>query len=256
MRTSLVSVAFILCAFGLRAQTDAITALLSSAKEKHEAGNATGAISDYAQVIKLNPASEDAYYERGRIYSEQKKYIDAINDFTKVIALNPKHYRAYYLRGYVKYMTGNQRDAISDFNFSLELHPNSALALWYRAESKMSLGDLNGACEDWDAAYRLGYFEAAAKTKANCQNVQLSTTVTADKYLKNGDAKLDKGDAAGALAEYQKAYELESQSGNILYSIGLAKLMLKDHAGACAAWKKAIELGSPESEELLKQHCQ
>jgi tetratricopeptide (TPR) repeat protein len=251
----------ILCAFAIcfasnvLSQTTDVSGLLSSAKKKHQAGDITGALSDYSQAIKANPNSEEAFYERGRIYSEQKKYLEAISDFTKAITINGKHYRAYYLRGYTKYMMGNYRDAVSDFDFSIELHPNSALALWYRAESKMKLGDINGACADWDAAYRLGYFEAAAKTKVNCQNIALSTKVTADKYLKSGDMKLDKGDATGALVEYQKAYELDQQSGIILYSIGLAKIILKDKSGACEAWKKAIEIGSPEAEELIKQHC-
>lgn len=229
--------------------------MLASGKKKHKEGDAAGAIKDYTQAIKLNPNAEEAFYERGRIYSEQKNHLEAANDFTKVIAINPKHYRAYYLRGYTKYVTGNYRDAVSDLNFSVELHPNSALALWYRAESKMKLGDAGGACEDWDAAYRLGYFEAAAKTKAHCKDVALSSKVTADKYLKSGDMKLDKGDAAGALQEYQKAFDLEPESGAILYSIGLAKVMLKDIKGACAAWKDAGEHGSPEAEEMMKQHC-
>lgn len=245
---------FVFCATSVYAQTTS-DAFLASGKKKHKEGDTAGALQDYTQAIKLNPNEEEAFYERGRVYSEQKNHLAAVNDFSKVIAINPKHYRAYYLRGYTRYVTGNYRDAVSDLNFSVELHPNSALALWYRAESKMKLGDVNGACEDWDAAYRLGYFEAAAKTKANCKNVQLSSKVTADKYLKSGDMKLDKGDAAGALLEYQKAFELEAESGTILYSIGLAKIMLKDELGACEAWKNAVEHGSPEAREMLKQHC-
>ena len=235
-------------------QTDA-SGLFQSAKKKYQNGDVAGATSDYSQAIKLNPNFEEAFYERGRIYNEQKKYLDAINDFTKVVTINPKHHRAYYLRGYTKFLTGNYRDAVSDLNFSIELYSNSALAFWYRAEAKMKLGDLTGACDDWDAAYRLGYFEATAKIKNYCGNMTKSSKVAADEFLRNGDIKLDKGDARGALVEYLKAYEIELESGAILYSIGLAKVLLKDVNGACEAWRKAIELGSPEAEELLKQHC-
>lgn len=241
--------------YNLFAQQTDVSSLLQSAKKKYQSGDVTGALSDYTQVIKLNPNAEDAFYERGRIYNEQKKYLEAINDFTKVVIINPKHHRAYYLRGYTRFLTGNYRDAVSDFNFSIELYANSALAFWYRAEAKMKLGDMTGACEDWDAAYRLGYFEATAKIKNYCADMQKSSKVAADEFLRNGDIKLDKGDAKGALIEYMKAFELEQESGAILYSIGLAKVLLKDVKGACEAWRKAIELGSPEAKELLKQHC-
>ncbi|MDZ4844324.1 MAG: tetratricopeptide repeat protein [Chitinophagales bacterium] len=246
---------FLFLLSNLCAQQTDVSGLLQAAKKKYQSKDIAGAIGEYTQAIKLNPKSEDAFYERGRIYNEQKKYLDAINDFTKVVMLNPKHHRAYYLRGYTKFLTGNNRDAVSDLNFSIELYANSALAFWYRAEAKMKLGDMTGACEDWDAAYRLGYFEATAKIKNYCANMQKSSKVAADEFLRNGDIKLDKGDARGGLVEYMKAYELEQESGAILYSIGLAKVLLKDVKGACEAWRKAIELGSPEAEELLKQHC-
>lgn len=247
-------VAFGFLGAAAHAQPD-ISGLLQSAKKKYQNKDVAGALADYSRAIQVNPNSEEAFYERGRIYNEQKKYLEAIHDFTKVVTINPKHHRAYYLRGYTQFLTGKYRDAVSDFNFSIELYENSALAFWYRAEAKVKLGDIAGACEDWDKAYRLGYFEATAKINSSCKNMLKSSKVAADEHLRNGDIKLDKGDAAGALLEYQKAYELEQESGAILYSIGLAKVLLKDEAGACEAWKKAIELGSPEAQELFKQHC-
>lgn len=235
------------------AQSD--SPLLTSAKKKYQAGDINGAIADYSAAIRLIPQSESAYYERGRIYNEQKKYLDAINDFTKVIEINPKNYRALYLRGYTKFLTGNYRGAVDDLNLSIGLYANSALAYWYRAEAKKKLGEKTGACEDWDKAYRLGYFEATAKINANCQGVELSSEVTADEYLRNGDLLLDKGDAAAALDQYLKAKELHPQSGMIIYSIGLAKIILKDPTGACEAWEEAAGLGSPEAKQMIKQHC-
>ena len=228
---------------------------LAAAKKKYHAGDINGALAGYSEIIKANPKNEDAFYERGRIYNQQKRYLDAINDFTKVTELNPKNHRAYYLRGYTKFLTGNYRGAADDLNKSIEIYPNSALAFWYRAEVRMRLGDKAGACGDWDKAYRLGYFEATGKIRANCEGAQVSTEVAADEYLRKGDEKLDKGDASGALAEYLKAEGLNPESGMIAYSIGLAKIILKDINGACQAWKKAESLGSPESQEMLRQHC-
>jgi tetratricopeptide (TPR) repeat protein len=229
--------------------------LNSSARKKYQTGNLSGAIADYSAIIGINPRNDTAYYERGRIFTEQKKFVEALNDFAKAIEINPKNYKAYYLSGYAKYLAGNHRGALSDLSASIDIYPNSALAFWYRAEAKMNLGDKKGACEDWDKAYRLGYFEATQKIKLNCSGVNLSSQVTADSFLRQGDAKLDKGDAAGALADYRKASELEPQSGMIMYSIGLAKIVLNDTAGACEAWTLAVKYGSPEAQEMLRQHC-
>ncbi len=229
--------------------------LLNSAKKKHQSGDVNGAIADYSAAARANPGNETAYYERGRIYNEQKKYLPAISDFSKVVEINPKNYRAFYLRGYTKFLTGNYRGAVDDLNQSIGLYANSALAYWYRAEAKIKLGEKTGACEDWDKAYRLGYFEATAKINANCQGVKLSSEVTADEHLRKGDLLLDKGDAAGALGEYLKARELHPESGMIIYSIGLAKIILNDNAGACEAWEEAAGLGSPEAKQMIKQHC-
>ncbi len=228
---------------------------LEAAKKKFRSGDVAGALADYSSLIKENQKNEAAWYERGRIYNEQKKYLDAINDFTKVVELNPKSHRAYYLRGYTKYLTGDYRGAASDLTFSIDIYPSSALAFWYRAEAGIKLGDKKGACEDWDKAYRLGYFEATEKIKLNCMGILLSSNVAADEFLRRGDAKLDHGDAEGALEEYAKARNLNPESGMILYSIGLAKIILKDNQGACEAWRKALELKSPEAQQMLRQHC-
>jgi len=228
---------------------------LAAAKKKYYSGDLEGAVADYSRILAANPGNEDAFYERGRIYHEQKKFLNAIHDFTKVTELNPQNYKAYYLRGYTKYLIGNYRGAMDDLSQSISIYPNSALAFWYRAEVRIKTGDKTGACEDWDKAYRLGYFEATAKIRGNCRGMQLSREVNADEYLRSGDEKLDKGDAAGALADYLKAEELDPESGMILYSIGLAKVIIGDKKGACEAWKKAISLGSPEAKEMLRQHC-
>ncbi|GIV34705.1 MAG: hypothetical protein KatS3mg031_2240 [Chitinophagales bacterium] len=228
---------------------------LREAKEKYYDGDIQGALSDLSRIIQDNPSNEEAWYERGRIYSEQKKYLQAVQDYTRVIELNPRHHKAFYLRGYAKYMMGNWQGAISDFNLSLELYDNSALAFWYRAESKLKVGDVAGACEDWDKAYRLGYFEATRRISEHCREQQISVNVVASAYLRKGDACLDKKDAKTALEYYQKALELNPESAEVVYSIGLAEQMLGKTKEACDSWQKAAALGSPEAVQMLKQHC-
>ena len=49
-----------------------------------------GAIEDYSEVIKLNPNSRDAFFNRSLSKNELKDVTGAIEDITKVINLNNK----------------------------------------------------------------------------------------------------------------------------------------------------------------------
>lgn len=61
-------------------------------------------------------------------------------------------------------------------------------------------------------------------------------------YDNRGVAKKNLGDYAGALADYNKAIELDPECAEAYNNRGLAKQDLKDYAGAMADYNKAIEL--------------
>ena len=68
---------------------------------------------------------------------------------------------------------------------------------------------------------------------------------TAEEYEKSGRKKLNLEDYKGAIADYTKAIELNSDFNYYNYNLrGAAKVNLKDYDGAIADFNKAIELNS------------
>ena len=59
-------------------------------------GNNSKAISFYDKIITIDENSTDAYFNKGLVFANQKKYDEAITCFEKVIELSPEYPYAYY----------------------------------------------------------------------------------------------------------------------------------------------------------------
>lgn len=64
-------------------------------------------------------------------------------------------------------------------------------------------------------------------------------------YLKSGNVKSGSGDKLGAIAEYNKAIEIDSNYAVAYYKRGKVNSDLKDYKGAIADYTKAIKI-NPE----------
>lgn len=74
-----------------------------------------GAISDFDEAIRLNPADANAYLYRAFAKSELEQYAAAISDFDMAIHLNPDNDNAYYHRGVAKFYLNRREEAKQDF---------------------------------------------------------------------------------------------------------------------------------------------
>lgn len=118
----------------------------------------------YANVLKLNPSSENARYARARLYQDLNKTDEAIAEyevilqsdkncqdclynlgainleikhdnkkaleyFTKAIELNPNYVEAYFARGYTYSRMKDKTSATADYKMCLQLKPNYEPAL-------------------------------------------------------------------------------------------------------------------------------
>jgi hypothetical protein len=89
----------------------------------------TGALSDFSQLLVLQPAFADGYLYRGQVYQAFTRHVAAIPDFTRVIALKS---------------------------------PQAAQAMAYRGVSYAAIGNKVNAREDLEAAVKAGVKEAQA----------------------------------------------------------------------------------------------
>ena len=77
-----------------------VQGLINRGNIKKNQGDVQGALADINKAIEIKPAYE-AYYARGVIYRELKKYKKAIKDYDSALQLRPNDYSIYTNRGNV-----------------------------------------------------------------------------------------------------------------------------------------------------------
>ena len=117
----------------------------------------------------------------------------AIADFDLAIKHDPNDSAAYSNRAYAKRLKKDFKGALADYDRTIELDPNNADGLYNRGNVKaMNLSDLDGAIADYDRAIQL--------------NPQYSHA-----YYNRAVAKREKGDKAGAEADFKRAGEIDPE---------------------------------------------
>ena len=90
-----------------------------------EKGEYDRAIADFTSLIKMNPYSCEAYYNRGEAYAEKGEYDKAIADFTRDIDLGDIY--CHFARGLAYAKMGRKSEAIVDFDVIVKLSEDPEL---------------------------------------------------------------------------------------------------------------------------------
>lgn len=102
------------------------------------------------------------YYNRGFEKADAGDYSGAMSDYSKAIKINPKNAEAYYNRALIKDAQFNDTfGAISDYSKSIKINPKDSDAYFNRAMLNQLMGDIKSACYDFRKAYGLGEKDAA-----------------------------------------------------------------------------------------------
>jgi tetratricopeptide (TPR) repeat protein len=175
-----------------------------------------GAIADFNRALRFDPKLAQAYDNRGLAKTEKGDLEGAITDFNRVLQLNPKNGIAYNNRGNAKAHKGDFDGAIADFNRALQLNPKLAKAYYNRGNAKREKYDLlvSGAVDEFPFPdYDLGTRKAekrylnAAVADFN-RALQLNPKL-AKAYDNRGLAKFSRGDLDGAMTDFNSALQLD-----------------------------------------------
>ncbi|MFN6527968.1 tetratricopeptide repeat protein [Nostoc sp. ChiSLP03a] len=122
-----------------------------------ELGRNEEAITAYSSALEANSEwgsakIADLYFSRANLYSDRGDYRRAITDYNEVLRLNPKSAVAYALRGLAYQRQGKTKVAISDFNQAARVDPNNAIAYFARGLSYHIQEDYQGALAAYEKA--------------------------------------------------------------------------------------------------------
>ena len=187
-------------------------------------GQYKGALSDFTKAIELNPEYAGAYNNRGWAYYNLGEYKEAIADYDKAIELDPQDVQAYYNRGVARSALGDNQGAIANYNKAIELNASKYLLSYKQTFYHSALGNLQSVLTVFN------------------QSIVYRETIDFDTYKSRGVARSDLQDYQGALSDFNKAIELNSQDAYAYYNRGNVRRILEDNQGALSDFTKAIEL--------------
>ena len=111
-----------------------------------------GAMADYDYAIGLDPASQEAHFNRGLLRAEVGDNNKAITDFDFVLKSNPSNFMALYNRALLHLRTRQYREAVNDFTAILKKYPEFEAGYMARGEAKRRMGDIRGSEADMEKA--------------------------------------------------------------------------------------------------------
>ncbi|MBN2172678.1 MAG: tetratricopeptide repeat protein [Bacteroidales bacterium] len=177
----------------------------------------------YTKAIEFDKNYADAFYNRGCVNIDLKKYEKALEDFERAIELDPSYTNAHYNKGWTFNELGKFDLAIEYFNKAIELSPNYKDAYYNRGWSKTKLYKCEEAIKDFDKVIELD-----PKYK--------------DAYYNRGWSKNEIGDYSGAILDFDKAIEIEPNYTDAIYNRGWSKTRLDEFEDAIKDFDKVIDI--------------
>src|SRR5206468_3498614 len=215
-----------------------------------------GAIADLSRAIELSPNTADYYSDRGLAKLRKRDNDGALADYNGAINLDPKNAGAFNSRGVIKKSKGDLDGAIADFTKAIELNDKLGIAYKNRGEAKQAKGDAADAKEDLKRAGELDPELMSKESVADSSSNRVASASPApsspgrgapnlkqaERYYESGLKKQDEGDLDGAIADFTRAIELDSQYAHAYYNRGNVREAKGDHDGAITDYDRAIEL--------------
>jgi len=112
----------------LRIQPNSQEAMYDFGRLYQDEKNFVKAAEMYLRMLAQNKNALDADYNLGVMRIAEKAYPEAMNYFKEVIRIDPKNPKGYYGRGYCYQMMGDVQNASADYKYTLTLDPDFTLA--------------------------------------------------------------------------------------------------------------------------------
>jgi tetratricopeptide (TPR) repeat protein len=136
---------------------------------KMEQGLYKEALADYNEAVRLDPAEEEYFLNRGLIREKTKDYDGAYEDYTQAIVLKPDFDKAWLNRGNLLARSGKLLEAIEDYTVAITYNSSYSAAYYNRAIMQSRLHHDDDACKDLGTAEKLGHVVSAKVKRQICR---------------------------------------------------------------------------------------
>jgi tetratricopeptide (TPR) repeat protein len=126
-------------------------------------GDAPGAMTQCAEILKNDDRNTAAYMMRSKVYMKNLDYPSAINDLSKNILIEPNNPDFYLYRGKAYQDFNQHTNAINDFSKYISINPENPDAFFARAKSYEEIMNYDKAMEDYTKITVLSEFNQEAR---------------------------------------------------------------------------------------------
>lgn len=107
------------------------------------------ALTYYNEIIRINPGSAAAWYNKGSALSNLGRYEEADACLKEATWLNKKFTVAWFNRGFVLYKIGRYREAINCYDKTIGIKRKYAEAWYNKALAEENINDIEAAMNSW-----------------------------------------------------------------------------------------------------------
>ena len=194
------------------------------------------AIADFDKAIKIDPEYAEAYYCRGLAKNYFLDYAGSITDFGKAIEMDPESKKAFE-NGDIgtNYQLEDYAGAIADFDMAIKINPKHSKAYYSRGLIKI-------------------YFQDQLETIFAVPNDKTEKTAS-EQVPDNVEEPINflSKNYMGAIADFDKALEINPRFAKAYYYRGLAKIYYQNNIGAMNDFNEAIAIDPRYAEAFHKR---
>lgn len=135
-------------------------------------GNFEKAVEVFENGMQQNPSNEIAIQilmNKAAAELNLNNFSAAITDYSNVLEIDPRNTSAFNYRGMANYKAGNYQSAVEDYTSALDLDPSLSLAYYNRGMVLLKLHDKPKACADFQKSCKGKNTNACKMIVIECQ---------------------------------------------------------------------------------------
>lgn len=232
----------------------------------HQAGDLMGAVQAYERVLAIDAARLDARSNLGAALARLARYDEAVEHYRKALEIDPGQNAIRLNLGLALYKASRIPEAARVFEELLERSPGEKAARLLLADCRLQLGEEDRVVEmlsphegdypdDRLFAYLLG---TALVRRGDAQRGQVyidrlfKDGETAEGLLLMGAQYLRRNDHREALAQLEKAAQLNPELPTVHTLRGIAQMDTGDRPGAMASFRRELQRNPDDFEANLR----